>query len=118
MYLLISVLIIIACILLVLIVLVQNSKGGGLASNFSSSNQVMGARKTADFLEKSTWTLAISLLALSLLASFSIPRNQEQGARSVIEDKIQKAPDPNAMPMFPTQTPQEGDQQGGDEPLN
>jgi len=70
MYLLISVLIIIASVLLILIVLVQNSKGGGLASNFASSNQVMGVRKTADFLEKATWTLAISLLVLSLLASF------------------------------------------------
>ncbi|MBL7883533.1 MAG: preprotein translocase subunit SecG, partial [Bacteroidia bacterium] len=59
-----SVIIIIVSILLILVVLVQNSKGGGLASTFSSSNQVMGVRKTADFLEKATWTLAISLLVL------------------------------------------------------
>ncbi len=65
----ISVLIIIVCVLLILIVLIQNSKGGGLSSQFSSSNQVMGVRKTADFLEKATWTLAISLFVLSLLAS-------------------------------------------------
>ena len=38
--------------------LVQNSKGGGLAANFTSAGQSMGIRKTADFLEKSTWTLA------------------------------------------------------------
>ena len=50
---LISILIIIVAILLILIVLVQNPKGGGLSSSFSSSNQVMGVRKTADFLEKS-----------------------------------------------------------------
>ena len=62
----ISILIIIVSILLILVVLIQNSKGGGLASNFASSNQVMGVRKTADFLEKTTWTLAISLLVLSL----------------------------------------------------
>jgi preprotein translocase subunit SecG len=61
---------------------VQNSKGGGLASNFASSNQVMGVRKTADFLEKATWTLAISLLVLSLLASLTIPRDQGQVTRS------------------------------------
>ncbi|HSW68047.1 MAG TPA: preprotein translocase subunit SecG, partial [Bacteroidales bacterium] len=60
-YVLVSVLIMIVCVLLALIVLVQNSKGGGLASNFASSNQFMGVRKTADFLEKSTWTLAIAL---------------------------------------------------------
>ena len=65
----ISVLIIIVCILLILVVLVQNSKGGGLASSFASSNQVMGVRKTADFLEKATWTLAIALLALSLVST-------------------------------------------------
>lgn len=74
-YVLVSVLILIACVLLSLVVLVQNSKGGGLASNFSSSNQFMGVRKTADFLEKTTWTLAFVLLALSLLSIFVIPRN-------------------------------------------
>ncbi len=75
-YILISVLILITCILLVLVVLVQNSKGGGLASNFSGSNQYMGVRKTGDFLEKTTWTLAIILLTLSLCSIFlsiSIP---------------------------------------------
>ncbi|MCK9611378.1 MAG: preprotein translocase subunit SecG [Bacteroidales bacterium] len=73
-YIVISVLIFIICILLILIVLVQNSKGGGLASNFSSSNQFMGVRKTADFLEKATWTLAIALVVLSLVSIFVIPR--------------------------------------------
>ena len=65
----ISILIIIVCILLILIVLIQNSKGGGLASSFSSSNQVMGVRKTGDFLEKATWTLAASLLVLCVLST-------------------------------------------------
>ena len=49
---------IIVCCLLGLIVLVQNSKGGGLVAGMQSSNQFMGVRQTADFLEKSTWTLA------------------------------------------------------------
>jgi preprotein translocase subunit SecG len=75
-YILISVLILITCVLLTLIILVQNSKGGGLASNFSGSNQFMGVRKTADFLEKSTWTLAIVLLVLSLFSFVIIPKNQ------------------------------------------
>lgn len=85
-YVLISVLILITCILLVLIVLVQNSKGGGLASNFSSSNQVMGVRKTTDFLEKSTWTLAIVLLALTLTSTFVIPRS---GVERAVESEVQ-----------------------------
>ncbi len=52
MYVFISILILIASILLILIVLIQNSKGGGLASGFSSSNQIMGVRKTTDFWRK------------------------------------------------------------------
>ncbi|HKL09004.1 MAG TPA: preprotein translocase subunit SecG [Bacteroidales bacterium] len=106
MYTLISVLIIIASILLVLIVLVQNSKGGGLASNFSSSNQVMGVKKTADFLEKATWTLAVSLLALSVLASATIPRGTTE-ERSRIEQQVDNAVDPTQMPQFPTSVPEE-----------
>jgi len=74
-YILVSVLILIACILLILVVLVQNSKGGGLAANFGSTGQIMGVRKTADFLEKATWYLAISLLALSLISILVIPRS-------------------------------------------
>ena len=77
-FVLISVLVLITCVLLILIVLVQNSKGGGLASNFSSSNQVMGVRKTTDFLEKTTWTLAIVLLVLSLGSTFVIPRASDR----------------------------------------
>ena len=69
-----TVLIIITCLLLVLIVLVQNSKGGGLASNFASSNQFMGVRKTADFLEKATWTLAACLLIFSVLSTITLPK--------------------------------------------
>tara|TARA_R110002049_G_scaffold6899_7_gene41996 strand:- start:951 stop:1316 length:366 start_codon:yes stop_codon:yes gene_type:complete len=64
----ISVLILIVAILLILVVLVQNPKGG-LASNFSSSNQVMGVRKTTDFIEKATWTLAIALVVLSVVSA-------------------------------------------------
>ncbi|HOW31239.1 MAG TPA: preprotein translocase subunit SecG [Bacteroidales bacterium] len=96
-YILISVLILIACVLLTLVVLVQNSKGGGLASNFSSSNQFMGVRKTADFLEKTTWTLAIILLSLSLLSIFVIPRHK--GVQNVQQSEIQGRIDENAQPV-------------------
>ena len=73
-YIFIMVLILISSVLLSLVVLVQNSKGGGLASNFAGSNQYMGVRKTADFLEKTTWYLAIFLLVLTLASIFVIPR--------------------------------------------
>ncbi|MBS4057973.1 MAG: preprotein translocase subunit SecG [Bacteroidetes bacterium] len=74
MYVFISILILIVSVLMTLIVLVQNSKGGGLASNFSASNQFMGVRQTADFLEKATWTLAVALLVFSLTATMAIPK--------------------------------------------
>ncbi|MFO7998724.1 MAG: preprotein translocase subunit SecG [Bacteroidales bacterium] len=103
-YVLISVLILITCILLVLIVLVQNSKGGGLASNFSSSNQVMGVRKTTDFLEKSTWTLAIVLLALTLSSTFVIPRSQ---AGSAVQSEVQDLIPSTDVPPVNLQRPVE-----------
>lgn len=68
MFVFVSVLIFIVAVLLILVILVQNPKGG-LASNFSSSNQVMGVRKTTDFLEKATWTLGIALLVFSVVSS-------------------------------------------------
>ena len=72
-YIFIVILILIVCLMLAVIVLVQNSKGGGLAANFSAPNQIMGVRKTTDFLEKATWTLAIVLVVLSIAATATIP---------------------------------------------
>ena len=99
MYTLISVLVIIASILLILIVLVQNSKGGGLVSNFSSSNQIMGVRKTADFLEKATWVLAITILSLSIIGSMTIPHDKNGVEESAIKDQVNNA---SEIPMVPT----------------
>ena len=112
MYILVSVLVIIVCVPMILIVLVQNSKGGGLSANFQSSNQFMGVRKTTDFLEKSTWTLAVALMAFSIIGSLSIPRG-EADDRSILEDQIQNVVDPTARPTFPTTTPDpEGSPEG------
>ncbi len=104
-YIIVSVLILITSILLMLVVLVQNSKGGGLASNFSGNNQYMGVRKTADFLEKSTWTLAIVLLVLSLFSIFVIPRSQnvEGTIDTELRDQIE-----NTQPInIPTPPPED-----------
>ena len=103
-YIFVSVLIIIACILQIMIVLVQNSKGGGLAANFTSAGQSMGIRKTADFLEKSTWTLAASILILCVVATATIPRGTVQ-SHSRIEEQIKNTVDPNAIPTLPTAVP-------------
>ncbi len=107
MYALISVLILIACVLLILIVLVQNSKGGGLTANFSGSNQLMGVRKTADFLEKATWTLAVALLVLCLGSSMTIPREQQQ-EESLIQEQVN-----NAVDQVPA-LPNPGDYESGE----
>ena len=105
MYVFISILILIASILLILIVLIQNSKGGGLASGFSSSNQIMGVRKTTDFLEKATWTLAGAVIVLSIIITAFIPRAEQNGNQSEIKQQVNDAVtiDPNAVsPDFGT----------------
>jgi preprotein translocase subunit SecG len=106
MYQFISILVILVSVLLILIVLVQNSKGGGLASNFSASNQVMGVRKTTDFLEKATWTLAGFLLVLSFVAVMVLPKDVATGAE--IDEKVNTLPTQQEVPAFPT--PAQGDQ--------
>lgn len=74
-YTILVVIMLIICVVLALVVLVQNSKGGGLASNFQGQNQYMGVRKTADFLEKASWTLAVSLMVLSLICVAFVPKH-------------------------------------------
>jgi len=101
-YIIVSVLILIASVLLMLVVLVQNSKGGGLASNFAGNNQYLGVRKTADFLEKSTWTLAIVLLVLSLFSIFVIPRTNTSA--DVIDTELRQQID-NSEPVSPDMVP-------------
>lgn len=73
MYLLCVILIVLVSVLMCGIVLIQNSKGGGLASGFASSNQIMGVRKTTDFLEKATWSLAALMVVISVLAAHALP---------------------------------------------
>jgi len=86
MYTVLIVLIVIAALLLGLVVLMQNSKGGGVSSTFSASSQIMGVRKTADFLEKATWTLAISIVVFcfftSLLANSGDREVEQQGSKA------------------------------------
>lgn len=64
-----TVIIVIISIVLVAVVLFQKSKGGGLTAGLQSSNQIMGAPKTADFLEKTTWTLMIAIAVLCIVST-------------------------------------------------
>lgn len=95
MYALFATLIIICSILLVLIILIQNPKGGGLSSSFGGgASQMMGVKKTTDFLEKATWTLAISLIVLILASNFAIDRP---------EDNLQTTKGDNSESTFTTE---------------
>ena len=100
MYLFITILILIASIFLILIVLVQNSKGGGLASGFSSTNQIMGVRKTTDFVEKATWTLAGTVVILSIVASAFLPSANTGSHGSEIKVAIKKEIPATSQPGF------------------
>ncbi len=95
MYIFLTILIVIAAILLTLLVLVQNSKGGGLANSFAGGNQVMGAPKTADFLEKTTWTLIAIIVVLSIAAvGFSQGKQHRDNANeSQITKQVEEAAD-------------------------
>ena len=88
------VLIVIVSVLLGLIVLIQNPKGGGLATGFTGANQIGGVKRTTDFLEKATWSLAILLLVLSITAT-GIEKTRvvsDEGLQDVIETPQQNIP--------------------------
>lgn len=65
------VLITVVCFLLIVVIMVQNPKGGGLSTTFGNSQQIGGVQKTTDFLDKSTWTLGIILIALIMFSSLA-----------------------------------------------
>ncbi len=92
MYVFFIVLIIIASFLIILTVLAQNPKSG-MAANFGASNQVMGVRQTADFLEKLTWGLAIAIVALSLAATRAMPRADITKSNDALQQAIENQTD-------------------------
>lgn len=110
MYIFLSILIVIASVLLIGAVLIQKSKGGGLASDYSSGNQYLGYRKTTDFIEKATWTLAIFICVISICASFAVktPVNVSNITPAAAPAPNSAAPAPvNNLPAAPApaQTP-------------
>lgn len=96
MYVFLTILIILAALLLIGIVLIQKSKGGGLASNFQSGNQILGVKSTNSFVEQATWTLAIVICVLSVLSAFVAPK-------TLVESKVNSvAPVEQSAPVFPS----------------
>lgn len=101
MYVLLIVLIVIAAILMCGIVMIQNSKGGGLASSFASSNQIMGVRKTTDFVETFTWGCAAAMVVLSIAIAYALPSGSV-ATHSVLQDEAvnENVVNPVTVPGF------------------
>jgi len=101
-------LILLVAVLLILAVLMQNSKGGGLSSQFGgAATQLIGARKSTDLLEKITWGLVTALFVLSL---FTV-RFTGEGFNAGGLDKEDLDGIETVTPEAPPQgeTPQEGE---------
>lgn len=109
MYTVLIVLIVILAILMCLIVLIQESKGGGLASSFSASNQIMGVRKTTDVIEKLTWGLAAALVVFSVISVYFIPKAVTEESAMMKAATEQKAVNSNNLPGFGASQPQQQD---------
>lgn len=101
MFTLISILAIVASALLILVILIQNPKGGGIASNFSAGTQIMGVKRSNDFVEKATWTLAIVIAVLSIGSNFFTGGSEVR--ESIMQENIQNA----TAPVAPLTQPQQ-----------
>jgi preprotein translocase subunit SecG len=97
-YTLFVIFILIAAVLMIGIVLIQESKGGGLSSSFASYNQIGGVRKTTDFIEKTTWGLAIAMVVISIACAYVAP--QASTETSVMEGVENPTANPNNLPGF------------------
>ena len=100
MYTLFVILIVLASFCMIGIVLIQESKGGGLASAFSSANSSFGVRQTTNFIEKTTWTLAAAMVIISIICAYVAPNAIGDG--SVIEKAAteQSTTNPNNVQGF------------------
>ncbi|EAQ40608.1 MULTISPECIES: preprotein translocase subunit SecG [unclassified Polaribacter] len=96
------ILILIVAVALVLIVMVQNPKGGGLSSSFGGggAQSLGGVQNTNNFLDRTTWTLAIAMFALILLSNVAIPRGGENDVNlnNTLDGVETTAPVENTLP--------------------
>lgn len=81
---------IIAAILLILIVLAQNPKGG-INSQFGGNSNVLGVKKTTDFLEKATWGLAIVVFVISVAGTKMKDGNIEALKKDANREKVRQS---------------------------
>jgi len=102
-------LIVVVAFLLVVVIMVQNPKGGGLSSSFGGggTQQLGGVKKTTDFLDKSTWTLATIMLVLILLSNVAITRGSGNAESKAIDA------DTTTQPVVPATTPAQPENAAG-----
>ncbi|WP_394974827.1 preprotein translocase subunit SecG [uncultured Croceitalea sp.] len=94
------ILIIAVCLLLVLVIMVQNPKGGGLSSSFGGGGTQIagGVKKTGDFLDRSTWILAGSLILLILLSNVALKGNYTQTDSKLLQGDDIETTVPETVP--------------------
>ncbi len=91
-------LILVASVLIILAVLVQSPKSG-MAANFGAANQVMGVRESSNFLEKFTWTMAVAILVLSLMATIAMDGNTTAKLTDDIEAVVTEQAEAPVVPQ-------------------
>ncbi|MGA1029761.1 MAG: preprotein translocase subunit SecG [Flavobacteriaceae bacterium] len=98
-------LILVVCFLLILVVMVQNPKGGGLSSSFGGggTQQIGGVQKTSDFLDRSTWVLAVLLMILILVSNLTLERTGSTQDSRLLQDNTNTA-QPAAVPEVAPET--------------
>ena len=103
---------IIVCILLIAVVLMQASKGGGLSGLVGGSgvSTMFGARRTSDFLSKSTIVLAVIFLLASLLLNIYISKSSKD-VESIIQKNSQNQQMPQRTPVTPPTQQSPGSEQ-------
>ena len=84
----ITVLIAIISVLLMAVILVQNPKGGGIDATFGGqAQQLFGAARSTDFVEKATWVLAGALLILCVVAVLLVGGGAPTGAEIPLQSQ-------------------------------
>ncbi len=90
--------------------MVQNPKGGGLSSSFGGggSQVVGGVKKTGDFLDRSTWTLAGILVLLILASNIALKGNFGEVESKLLQGDDIETTVPETLPdeITPELTPE------------
>ena len=111
MYILVTILAIVAAIFLGAVVLIQNPKGGGLSGSFGGvGQQLLGARRSTDVIEKLTWGFAAGLLFFCLTTAFFVDKGKMVKADALPKSEIEEQQMKNG---FNGNVPQQNQGMGG-----